>query len=498
MAVLFTEGFDKYGGINSNVAAVVALLTAGEWTTTAGTVWQIVAGLSGTGYAAQIGSNSSITKTLALSYGRLIGGIRFQSTLAATSGISFQDAGTAQAGITINTNGTISARNGGFAAGTVLATSTASISANTTHYLEWDFTFGNTGSYQVWLDGVSILGPTTADTTTTANNTSNGVLLGSSLNGTLTLDDLYFFDSSGTTNNAASLTSPRIETQFPTADAAVQFSIGAAILGTNTSRGGSNINTAANQLRLRAFTPSRAMTLNSISFLPAATNATINLRPVVYADTAGVPGALLGTGSTLVGMTSGTPVVLPLTTPQNLTAGTQYWCGMMCDIAVTTGLTGLESATTDRTATSTFSSGAPGTAPAMTAAAGTIIWGNVTGTGANYYEVSQNPAAGANSYVYDATVGHEDLYSFPPLSTLPSNIYAVAVKGNLSKSDAGAKTVSLRTKSGATDSAGTNTSIAPGTSFAWASSFFERDPNGNVAWTKTALDAAQSGVKVET
>ena len=33
MALIAIDGMDKYGGVNSNGAGVVALLTAGEWTT---------------------------------------------------------------------------------------------------------------------------------------------------------------------------------------------------------------------------------------------------------------------------------------------------------------------------------------------------------------------------------------------------------------------------------------------------------------------------------
>jgi hypothetical protein len=190
---------------------------------------------------------------------------------------------------------------------------------------------------------------------------------------------------------------------------------------------------------------------------------------------------------------------MPLTTAQALTAGTQYWLGTMTDIAVTNIYFGQDTSLNARSATATFASGAPGTAPGMTAGITAGILFGTLSTQANWATVDQNPNEGTFSYVFDATVGHEDLYAFPVLSAPPSAIYAVAVKASLSKSDAGAKTASVRLKSGATDSAGTGgTALAPGTSFGWMTSVFERDPNGNVAWTKTALDAAQAGVKVET
>ena len=501
MALLFLDGMDKYGPLNTNSTAVAALLTAGEWTSASATL-TLVAGLSATGYALAFGANQNISKTLGVNYGRIVGGCRISPTTAGSgafgSGVSFFDVGTAQCSVTINASTlTISVRTGA-ASGTAIATSGASLTVGSVHYLEWDITFAAAGAYQVWLDGVSILSGTGA-TRTTANNYANVFqVVTTGTTPAITVDDIYLFDTTGTTNNAPLLTSPRIETQFPNADGAVQFALGAGILGSTISRTATNVSSAANQLRLRAVTPSTACTLNSISVLAATASGTVNLRPVVYSSSAGAPGSLLGSGSTVTGTTAATAKTMPLTSGVALSAGTQYFIGFMCDILVSTGFTGLSSVTDDLIATSTFASGAPGTAPAMSAAAGTVTWGNVSGQ-SNWATVDQNPTDGAFSYLFDATIGHEDLFNFSVLSAPPSAIYAVAVKASLAKSDAGAKTASLRIKSGATDSAGTGgTALAPGTSYGWMTSLFERDPNGNVAWTKTALDAAQAGVKVET
>jgi hypothetical protein len=205
----------------------------------------------------------------------------------------------------------------------------------------------------------------------------------------------------------------------------------------------------------------------------------------------------MSSGSTVVGTTAGTAVTLPLTTPQSLSAGTAYWLGFMTDTALSLPL--LDTAASAYRATATFTSGAPGTAPAMTSGTATwMIWGNLTAvSSANYYEVNQQPVPGAASYVFDATVNHEDLYNFGALSSSPANVYAVAVKGYIQKSDAGAKTISLRMKSSTTDSGGSSTGQAPATSYGWMTSIFATDPNGGIAWTGTALNAATSGFKVD-
>jgi hypothetical protein len=489
------EGFDKFGGPNSNSTSVNALLTAGEWTSAAGAANALVAGLSATGYGLAGGTGFVLTKTLAASAARLIGGVRFSATLAGSAGIQFLDGATNQCGIQFNTTGTFTLRNGNYLSGTVLGTSAASVTANTVHYLEWDIAFGNAAAYQLWLDGVSILSGS-GDTTATANNTANGFSLN---NPTVTWDDLYLFDATGTVNNAALLTSPRIETQLPSSDAAVQFAFGAAMLGASQARvAASSVAITANQLRLRSVIPAANCTLTAISFVAGATaSATVNLRPVVYSSVSGVPGALLGSGSTTAGTTANTLKTMPLTSGVALSAGTQYFIGFMCDIAVNAGLTQYSSVADDFTATATFASGAPGTAPAMANTTSTVIAGNVTASGANWFSVAQNPVQGGLSYVADATVGHEDLYGYGTLSAVPLAIYAVAVKASVAKSDAGAKTLSLRLKSGGTDSAGSAGTLAPGTSYGWLTSLYPTDPATGTAWTAASLNAAQAGVRVE-
>jgi hypothetical protein len=483
------EGFDKYGGVNSNATSVAALM-AGEWTTPGNGT--LVAPLSATGQALLAGATGA-SKTLSASYGRIIGGVRFSSTLGNTAGIQFLDAGSAQCGISAATSGVISLRNGSYSSGTILGSGATPISANTTHYLEWDITLGNSAAYNVYLDGVSIISGS-GDTTATTNNTVSGFILGAVSGGTVTFDDLYLFDTTGTTNNAVLLTSPRIETTLPIGDSSVQFAIGASVLGSTVSRNTTVFSGGANQWYARAFTPSRSCTLNSITVVPSATNATVNLRPIIYSDSAGAPGSLLSAGSTVTGTTAGAALTMPLTTPQSLTAGTQYWLGYMVDVSLQ--MAGYDGTTVGRSGSATFSSGAPGTAPGNSAVTTALLWGNITlTTPANYYEVNQQPPPGANSYVYDATVAHEDLYNFPALSTPGAVIHSVAIKGFVQKSDSGTRTVSFRTKSGATDSAGSLAGQALGTSFQWYGSFFPTDPNTSAAWTVSALNTG--GMRVD-
>jgi len=213
-----------------------------------------------------------------------------------------------------------------------------------------------------------------------------------------------------------------------------------------------------------------------------------------------LPNSLLSSGGQVTGATSGTTLTLALTTPQTLSAGTAYWLGYITDTSVV--LQEVDATTTGYKASNTYGSGAPGTAPTMTSGqASWVIYGNLTGVAVNFYEEAipsnQNQAVGDLSYVFDSSSGHEDLYNFPALSVTPSAIYAVAVKGYCKRSDSGSRTVSLRMKSGATDSGGTATGQSPGTTYGWLDSFFETDPNTSAAWTPSNLNAALSGFKID-
>lgn len=510
MACLFIEGFDKYGVPNADGGAanatpgVANLLAQGDWTScSTGTNSGIVAGLSASGGAFRVVGSVQLSKTLSANYTRLIGGIRFSSSLTNIGGVQFMDTSTAQCGISINAStGTISIKNGNSSSGTVIATSTVSVSADSVHFLEWDLTFSNTGAYQVWLDGISILSGT-GDLTATANAYANVFQINSGQN--ITWDDLYIFDSTGTRNNAVLLTAPRVETTFPVSDNSVQFAFGAATVGASLPRNASSLNQNANFWYVRSIIPTQNCTLASLGMLAMSGNGAMQMRPIVYSDNAGVPGSLLTSGPTVVGLASNALVTLSLTTGQALTAGAQYWIGFMSDVAQTAFIAGGDALGQGRSATVTFASGAPASAPASSATTSLCVWGNVTGITGNLYivaggnigPVAAGPPLPNQMYVASSVAAQEDLYNFGALTTTPTNIYAVAVKAYAAKSDSGARTVSMRTKSGATDSGGSLTGQGVGTSYGWLSSYFELDPNGNIAWTAAGLNAAASGLRID-
>ena len=507
MAVLFLDGFDKYGPAGQTTPTVANLLTAGEWTSPGGQGREaIAAGLSASGYALSFSGGPSgiaaVTRSLGLNYGRLIGGVRFSSNLFTNAcEISFLDTATVQFTILVLNTGAIRVLTGADN-GTTIATSSATVTANSTHYLEWDVTFGPAtggspnGSYQIWLDGVSILGPSTAATRITTNVANQFRLLNNATAGGLSMfDDLYLFDSTGTTNNAPLLNTPVVETAFPSADTATKaWNNGASIIGLNNSVASATNAPGANQVFLRSFTASANMTLNSVSCVPMATSAAAKFKAVVYAGiTAG--SARIAEGTEVVGATSGATLTAPFSAGQSLTGGTTYAIGFITDTSV--ALAQADAAATGSRAANTYTSNSPAPLPAMTTAqASWQIWGNCTGAASDYASVNINPPPDDVSYIYETTVADQEMFGFPALTTNPASIACVAIKARLKRSDSGARTVDVRCASGASDTAGTASAITVGTSYGWLGNYQPTDPATGSAWTGTAVNSAKGGVRI--
>lgn len=505
MAVIFLEGFDKYGPISELNPTLADLMIQGEWTSHGGTPesMNIVAGLSRTGTAFRYGGGTAawVSKTLPGNYTTLIGGVRFTwETAGSFFGpiIQFGDVASAQVGIELLVNGTFSLVRGAYFGATTIDTSTASISQGETHYLEWTITFGNSAAYHLYLDGLSILSGT-GDTQATSNAYANTIVIGnnSGLNGLcdITLDDLYLFDTTGSVNNAVLNTNPRIETRFPQADAQTEFINASSLFGNSNSINSGTNAPGSNTLFIRKFTSSVDQDIQSVSCIPAGTDGIAKFKAVVYSDSTGIPDALLSDGVEITGTTAGTTLTSVLNTPTSLTAATDYWIGFITDTSVLLHVTDV--LTFGQKASNTYGSGAPDPAPAMTTSQiDWSLWGNCTGAATNWQSVSQNPVAGDLSAIASANVGDEDLYELPVLTASDATIYSIGVKLNFKRSDSGARTVDIRLLSGATDDPGTNAGITAGTDYSWHNTYFDQDPDGDIDWTLTTANAIQVGQKV--
>lgn len=503
MALIFMDGFDKYRQIAS-------ALFGGDWNTS----WGDPPSGNGTtsfgegayqGDSFKCRQDSGLYKSLPGTYKTIIWGIRFYIPGPALNafGVIVGDGTTNQVTVRTNSSGFIEVRRGseggprfGLQASTLLDTSTASISINTWHYLEAKITIDNTaGAYDVYLDGSLIISNTGQNTQVTGNAyVTSFVFTSVDFQSNIFVDDLYIFDDSGDFNNDV-VGDVVVETQFPSSDASVQFSIGASAFGATFALSGGNGAAGANTIFLRTFTPEIDCIINSISVIPASSDASGKYKAVLYADNSGAPGALMSDGIEVNGSTTGVVLTGDLTTPQNLTGGTPYWLGFITNFNTTYFIED-----TDQNgyfANNTYTSGAPLTAPVMLGnRPDWLIWGNVTST-FNFAELRRPVSSPLVNYITNTSVGDEDQYGFPVLSTVPLNIYAVKVSAFAAKSDAGSRTLSLMVESTGTDDPGDSPSQSLTASYQYYTSYWPFDPHTGLPWTYGTVNAATSGVKVD-
>lgn len=526
MADIFWDGFDKYapagslawyGGTTSNSDGMSNL--SGEWQlvgpgpSAAGEVGfvsgRFTPSLAFQFYTLSGTANLYATRNLNQNVQTVVFGVAIKAGLTGGAGnfylVYLLDSATIQFTIAVNLSGFIVLYRGS-TTGTLLATSTVQLTPNSWYYLEGTITIHSTaGAWTINLNGATVLSATGQNTRTTANNSANQIgigFIGSSDTNGAAFDDMYVFDTTGTVNNAMRGDS-RVETLFPTVDSSVQFSPGAVALGPYQFLG-QTVATAANQLYLTPVTPNQNMTINSIGFFTPTVAPSVNARGVIYADSAGHAGTLMSGGSTVVGIGGSTPTTLPLTTPQSLVVGTQYWIGYMQDTIPGTNVVTADPNLRGYTATATFTSGAPATAPAMTGSVATrVCWGNCTGAGFHSPVVSSVPPMVNNpnnptlrGYVTDSTAGHQESYAVTDLSSTPTNIAGVKVSGFMQKMDAGARTVNLNVLSSSVSAAGS--AFVPPTTPSYSSSYFDVDPATGVAWTGAGINAMQIGLVIDT
>jgi hypothetical protein len=116
-----------------------------------------------------------------------------------------------------------------------------------------------------------------------------------------------------------------------------------------------------------------------------------------------------------------------------------------------------------------------------------------TDSGANWSQVEELPPS-MTDYVYSATAATRDTYALTDLVVTPSAINAVEVIALAQNSDAGAGSLGLTVKSGATTNEGSAQSL--GTAAAYIRQLYETDPATSTAWTASGVNALEAGVTV--
>lgn len=212
MSIIFIESFDHYANATD---------LAKFWNTVTGSSIAFTTGRYGNCLACPNNANSAnnAIKNFSNSSTVIVGFAFSTGSIPATSVfLRLRDSATTHLDLRIDTSKAILVTRNG----TTLGTTTENLLENTWYYLELKATIHDTtGSYELRINGVSVLSGTDVDTRNGANAYVNQLSLGTpSLTGNAFIfkfDDVYLLDTSGSTNNDF-LGDVRVDALFPTAD----------------------------------------------------------------------------------------------------------------------------------------------------------------------------------------------------------------------------------------------------------------------------------------
>jgi len=484
MAFVFGDGYDLYAAFSDAIA--------GYWDSGVapggGLVTGRFTGSRGLGWNSTTGSLTKASTVTTDPVHHVI--VAFQQTAAlsgTTLGLYIQllDGTTGQCCIVFRSDGAILLTSG-TPGGTVLATYTGAVTAaNSWFAFEFEVVINNaTGSFTVRKNGNTsndfTLG--SLNTRVSANNYANKVTIGmnAAVNAQLIDDFLWRSDAA----SVPWVGDIRCYTRMPASDVQHQFS-GAPMTATAGTAGAGGAITAGSARYPNATT---APCNGTIGTATVSLNAgyTGNMKCAVFAYNAGAVGAVLATATAISNPVTGVNT-FTFPTPATLTKGTVFFLGFCSDTSSgtwnATGTSGLSSATSY----ASFPVSSPSTSTLQQAPLSTAVFTATDGTSL----VNETQQDGATSYVFDSTVGHNDLYAIAAITGTPTSVVAVTTRGFVEKSDAGARSGALQLKSGATTVQSTTTAL--GTSWGWLWRTDTTDPNTGATWTATAVNSISIG-----
>jgi hypothetical protein len=115
--------------------------------------------------------------------------------------------------------------------------------------------------------------------------------------------------------------------------------------------------------------------------------------------------------------------------------------------------------------------------------------------GPHYAMVDEPQWSSADTITLVNTTGQEEQFTITPITITPVQIFAVQVMAVCEKSDGGAAIAKLGILSSASTAASADLTIP--ISWGLPTAIFEQDPNGTIAWTKTAVDAIEVNYTVQ-
>jgi hypothetical protein len=281
---------------------------------------------------------------------------------------------------------------------------------------------------------------------------------------------------------------------MPASDASVQFSRTPTGVLTQTvpSVATNTTITSATVARFTPFVAAYSGTVTSTGVVGGA-STTGNMKCAIYADNAGVPGAVLASAVSSVSAIVGTNV-FTFSPGVAITKGVQYWIAATEDNG--TGLWTSNTASTIAVTSTVAYASFPQSNPTVSVGQATVqmSW-TYTATPANWQAVSEPQQDATTSYVYDSTPGDADFYGIAAIASTPVTTFAVVTRGYMEKSDAGTRTAAVQLKSGGTTVASTTVVLTTsGWQWVWRSDLV--DPNTSAAWTPAAVNNVTIGPTV--
>jgi hypothetical protein len=409
---------------------------------------------------------------------------------------TFRDGGTAQCTVAFRSDGAIqllSGTNGG----TVLDTWTGAVSlANQWFAFEIEVVINSTsGSWTIRKNGNTGTPDHTLGSLNTRGGTTNNfaqqvvIGLGGSV-GTYLDDFLWRSDPA----SVPWLGDIRCYVRTPSSDAQAQMSRSGVPAQALTS--GSAYNAwGANSAHYFQFTAAYSGQVATVTWnTGGSASGSANAKCAIFADNGGVPGGLLATSNVIAN-----PVVNQQTvtfpSPPSLVSGQLYWLGENQDgsySAASQGIAGSTSLSVPSSPFSTWPVANPSLTGSSSGASQHAFTLNYTLTG-NYGAVQELHQDALATYVYDFTVGHNDLYGIAAIpGPAPPSVVCVTTRALAQKSDAGSRSGAVQIKSGsATVQSPSSTLVAGSWAWLWRTDF--NDPNTGAPWAVANVNSVQIG-----
>ncbi|NTV02424.1 MAG: hypothetical protein HGB04_06515 [Chlorobiaceae bacterium] len=340
-----------------------------------------------------------------------------------------------------------------------------------------------------------------------------------SANTRVRIDDMYFLNgSTGPGSRAMNdfLGDKRVVTLSPASNDSVQWTPVSEVMYASIYGDGSSVSLSGGRVYLpvylstssdistgvttrydaSAITARQDCTLRSITIYSTTNTPGVHIRPVVYAEdpiNPGNPLALAAIGNETTGIAAGENVIMFGSTAPALTKNANYWLGFFTDASIYVKYD-VTANGSYQYVTATYPS-APAeynwSGATKTGSRGLKIDYKVTAT--NYGMVSED-VPNHISYNTTATVGNKDLFSSD--GTLPADavVYAVQISGAFKKDDADPRYIANVVQSGSTTHEGTSTAL--NASFAMVTDLLVLNPDTSAEWTSTQVNAAKIGYKV--